>query len=256
MEIWAHRIRQKPQDVGNGEDGLIALYNLGIRHFETDTTYTPDGKIIMYHHGSTYPDVSKMTWPEIGRSIFKIMTLSDFLNIFKSCRGMLCCLELKLNSEQLVEDVVSAIMGRGLQERIFLTAFQKKIDLPLIHTESDGQLLLYAKGLNPAIRTHLIAGQPWKLPELVKRFRPDMISFGWVQEPMMMRVMTKPLFKLMTMTVDMHKKVREVQAMGVRVMGGIVNDIESMGYFAKLGVDGIMTDEPLLAMKVFQKIPE
>lgn len=248
MEIWAHRLRLKPKDAGNTERGLMALYNLGIRHVEADVVSIADGTKIIYHPGATKPDLAIMTWREITRARFKIMTLSKYLHILKICK-MASCLEFKQNSKKLVEDVVTAVAAADLQNYMFLTAFRKKNDLPLIRTESDGNLLLHAKKLNPGIKTHLITGQPGKLPELVQRYHPNMISFGWVQEPPMMKLVTKPLFKLLTSAVDMHKKVQEVQNLGVKVMAGIVNDTESMCYFAELGVDGIMTDDAVLGMK-------
>lgn len=253
MEIWMHRLRSKPKDAGNTESGLIALYNLGIRRVETDVVSIADGTKIIYHPGTTKNDLTVMTWREIARAGLKIMTLNKYLHILKICK-ITSCLEFKQNSERLVEDVVAAVTAEKLQDYVLLTAFQTKIDKPFIRTESDGQLLLHARKLNPHIKTHLIAGQPWKLPELVRRYHPNMISFGWVQEPPIMKAITKPLFKLLTSTVDMQKKVQEAQSMkvqntNVKVMAGIVNDTESMRYFAEMGVNGIMTDDAVLGMK-------
>lgn len=253
MEIWAHRLRLKPQDAGNTESGLMALYNLGIRHVEADVVSIADGTKIIYHPDTTKNDLTVMTWREIVKAGLKIMTLDTYLHILKICK-MTSCLEFKQNSERLAEDVAAAIITHGLQDGIFLTAFQKKIDLPMIQTESDGKLLLHAKRSDPTIKTHLIAGLPTRLPELAEKYRPNMISFGWIQEPPMMKLVTKPLFKFLASAVDMRKKVQEVQNMGIKVMAGIVNDIESMRYFTELGVDGIMTDDAVLGIKFKKKL--
>jgi len=248
MDICAHRLRPSPRDIGNTKDGLVALYELGVKHVEADVVDIASGEEIIYHPGTTEDDLTFMTWPEIRRTGLKVMSLEEYFCLLKSYR-MTCYLELKQNSEQLVEDVVAAIIEHGLQNNIFVTAFQKKINWPLFVTESEGQRLLDAKALNPNIKTHLIAGEPWKLPELVQEFHSDMVSFGWIQKPWAMGVITKALFKFLTRKTDMREQVRKVQGMGIKVMAGIVNDVESMHEFAELGIDMIMTDDVVLGMK-------
>lgn len=252
MEIWAHRGRASPNQLGNSTSNFIASINLGVTGIETDICFTADKKIIVYHPGSTHPDLSKMNWRDIDNSIFHITTLSEFLNLIRADRRISCCLDIKQNSKELVEKIVWEIGYRRLQDRVFLTAFDRKMSLPFFSTETDGSILNYAKEsadkLGEKIRTHLIVTWPSNIPKVAREYQPDMISIGWLLEPKLIRVASRSLFKLLASTRNLHKDVREMKAMGIKVLGGIVNNTQSMLYLAELGIDGIMTDDITLGM--------
>ncbi len=254
MEIWSHRGRASPNELGNSSNNFMASHHLGVTGVEKDVSLTADERIIIYHPGSTYPDLTKMTWRDIEDSIFDVMTLSGFLNLMRSYREILCCLDLKHNSKKLVEEIVWEIGYRGLEERVFLTAFQQKIRIPFISTESNAHLLLQAKRIDNRIKTHLIANWPINLPKLAEQYHPDMISFGWLQEPRPMRIVSRNLFKLLVTTRHFRDDIKKVKGMGIKVLGGIVNDIDSMRYLADLGVDGLMTDNATLGMTFKDKL--
>lgn len=248
MEVWAHRGRTSPTELGNSSKNFISCYSLGVTGIETDVSLTADGRMIIYHPGSTYPNLTKMNWHDIDWSIFDVMTLSQFLNSLRAYKKLSCCLEIKSDSKKLIEQIVGDIEYRGLEERVFITAFQKKINLPFISTESDGESLLYAKKLNNKIKTHLIANWPSNLPKIAEQYSPDMISFGWLQEPRAVRLISGSIFTILVKTRNFREDIKKVKAMGIKVIGGIVNDARSMDYLIDLGVDGIMTDNPTLAM--------
>jgi len=249
MEIWTHRGRFSPYDPGNSLNNFIANYRLGVTGIEMDASFTADGRIIIYHPGSTYPDLSKMKWQDINNSIFSVMTLTEFLSLVRSYPKILCCLDLKHNSEKLVEKIISEISYRGLQDRIYLTAFDRKLNLSLVSTETSVKMLSHAKKIDETIKTHLIVSWPSNLPKLVAQYHPDMMSIGWLQEPKLMHIVSFPLFKLFVITRLFSHDIKTVQSMGVKVLAGIINDASSMNYFADMGVDGIMTDDAILGMK-------
>lgn len=139
----------------------------------------------------------------------------------------------------------------GLESEIYLTAFQKR--MPVLGLESGRELLEYAKEIFPEIKTHMIVAWPNNLPRLVKAYRPDIISLGWLTEPFTIKLMSKALYQFMTLTVDLKSQIKDVREMDVKVLGGIVNNPDDMTYFEDLGVDGIMTDNPYEALKLFQK---
>ena len=246
MEIWAHRGRASPDKLGNSINDFMSCYRLNISGVETDVSLTTDGRPIIYHPGSTQPDLTKMTWREIQNSIFDVLPLSSFLSSLKGYSQMSCCLDIKQDSEQLVEEIVKAVADQMLQDRVFVTAFQKKLTFPPFNMESDGKLLLLAKKLDPATKTHLIASFPFNLPAIAEKYQPQAISFGWLDNS----PMTKLFFQLAIKPfVGLKKQIALTKEMGVKVWGGIVNEPEAMLYFTDLGADGIMTDDAVLGMK-------
>src|SRR3989344_1882939 len=177
MEIWAHRGRASPEKLGNSISDFMDCYHLPVTGIETDVSLTADNRPIIYHPGNTYPDLTKMTWREIQNSIFDVLSLSSFLRSLKCYSKMSCLLDIKQDSEELVEKVVRTIADHRLQDRVFITAFQKRlvipltnIAIPLIDVESGVELLIFAKKIDPQIKTHLIALWPWDLPKLVRKY--------------------------------------------------------------------------------------
>ena len=256
MEIWAHRGRTSKDQLGNSYDNFLSVYNLGITGFETDICLTKDGKVIIYHPGSTRPDLTSMTRDEINGSILSAMSLSFFLDFLKSSK-MHCCLDIKQYSPKLVREAVKGITERGLEDKVYLTAFQRQMSYPPFHIESDGRLLTMAKKMNPNIKTHVIVTWPFNLMKIYEKYRPDVISFGWLHEPPIMGLISRTVFKTLSSTRNLSEQVEEVKFKGVKILAGIFNDPEEMLYFADMGVHGIMTDEPQILIDLIkdQKIP-
>ncbi len=245
MEIWAHRTRASPIEIGNSRQGLIYLYRAGITCIETDICHSWDGKPIIYHPGSIKPDLICYSYAELRNSVFNIMDLDELMGMLKTLDNVSCLLDIKQNSFGLVGDAVRAITANGLEERVYLTAFQKR--LVMFNIESDARLLTFAKTLNSAIKTHLIVMWPVNLPKIVAKYRPDIISIGWLQESLLSRLLFATLGGR---KASLKKQIREVNRQGVKVLAGIFNDLETIEKFVDLGVDGIVTDCPELMMKV------
>lgn len=250
MEILAHRGRTSPHELGNSLKNFISAYNLGVTAIEADLSFTADKKAIIYHPASTDPNLVNMNWRDIDNSVFNVMDLRSFLGLIKSFSNIICCLDIKQNSEELVKKAVEMISYNGLQNQVYLTAFQKRSRI--LNFETGGELLIHAKRLNPDIRTHLIATLPFNLTGIVKKYNPDAISFGWLPNHKVSQIFFKMLVKPFA---DLENQIKEVKKMGiakkmeVKVWAGIFNTTEDMEYFAHLGVDGIMTDNAILGMK-------
>ena len=71
------------------------------------------------------------------------------------------------------------------------------------------------------------------------------MSFGIFPD----RKISRWLFKFIDDSTDLKKQIRELKKEKIKVWAGILNTIESMKYFADLGIDGIMTDDAILGMK-------
>ena len=254
MEIWAHRGRSEINELGNSLKNFIASYRLGISGIETDVCFTADWKAIIYHPGSTklkqYKtklDLTSLTWPVINNSIFNVMDLDSFLDLATTLDDLQFCIDIKQDSLYLVETVVKAVTDRGLQNRVYLTAFQCQI--PGFGLESNAGLLLNAKEINPTIKTHMIAVWPSNIVKLVKKYKLDAISFGWLPDSFI----SKRLFKLLVFDeFKLRDQIMEVQKMGIKVWAGIFNKEDDLVYFIKSGVDGIFTDRPLELKRLLQ----
>lgn len=239
MEIWAHRGRSEINELGNSFKNFITSYRLGISGIETDVCLTSDQKAIIYHPGDTKPDLTRLTWPVINNSIFDVMDLDSFLDLVATLDDLRFCLDIKQDLTCLVETVVTAVINRGLQNRVYLTAFQCK--MAGFGLDTDVETLLLAKRLNPKIKTHMIAVWPFNIVKLAKKYSPDAISIGWLQDS----VISKMLFRLTAPSEDnLIRQVMEVQKMGIKVWAGIFNEEIDLIYFIKSGVDGIFTDNP------------
>lgn len=251
MEIWAHRLRVSPIDFGNSLAGLRMLKQMRVDGVEADISFSKDKEIIIYHPGTLSPDLITLTSQEIVSTKLPIMTLRNLLEFMKAKPGLKCCLDIKQNSKALVKKTVDLMTYYELENKIYLTAFQKR--MPILGIESGLELLDYAKEICPKIQTHIIATWPTDLPFLARVSRPDIISLGWLNEPCLIRLTSLTIYQLLALTVDLKGQIEEVQRMGVKVLAGIVNRPDDMTHFADLGVDGIMTDRPYEALRFFQK---
>ena len=237
MEIWSHRGRTSSDELGNSFRNFMTAYYSGVAGIETDISLTADKKIIIYHPGSTRPDLALMNWRDIKNSIFNnVADLNAFLNLLSGLSGIKCCLDIKQNSEELVEEAVKSVLRKKLKDRIYFTAFQKKISR--LGIESDGQLLLLTKEICPTAKTHLIAIWPSNLLELAEKYNPDMISFGWLQEPRLNKLVSKTLFKIIAKKTNLAEQIKEIKNRGIKTLAGIFNDPKDVLYFSDLGVDG------------------
>jgi glycerophosphoryl diester phosphodiesterase len=247
MEIWAHRGRSEINELGNSFKNFISSYRLGISGIETDVCLTLDQIPIIYHPGSTKPDLTHLTWPVIENSIFNIMSLDSFLDLATTLDDLQFCIDIKQDSLYLVETVIKAVTDRRLQNRVYLTAFQCQITG--FGLESNAGLLLHAKEIDPTIRIHMIAVWPSNIVKLVKKYRLDAISFGWLPDSFI----SKQLFKLLVFDeYKLREQIMEVQKMGVKVWAGIFNHENDLVYFIKSGVDGIFTDNPKELKRLLQ----
>lgn len=247
MEIWAHRGRSEIDELGNSFKSLITAYRLGISGIEVDVCFTSDQKAIIYHPGSTKPDLTHLTWPIIENSIFNVMSLDSFLDLATTLDDLQFCVDLKQNSDSLVETIIQAITDRGLQNRVYLTAFQCQV--PGFGLESDINLLLHAKTIDPTIKTHIIVVWPFNIVKLAKKYRPDAISIGWLQNSFISKV----IFKLTAPNEEkLRDQIMEVQKMGIKVWAGIFNKEDDLVHFIKSGVDGIFTDDPKELKRLLQ----
>lgn len=247
MEIIAHRGRVIPAVPGNTMLDFEEAIRLGVTGIETDVSLTIDKVPIIYHPGSTSLNCNAMTWEDLRyylNELPPIISLDEFLIFLETYTGVFVCLELKQNSPVLIEKVVGKITAKNLENRIYLTSFQK--DIPWFGINTNGDMLLLAKKLNGRIKTHVIATHPFNLKSIVNQFEADAISFGWLPDSKLSRYFFK---YILAPTIHLKDDIKSVREKGVKVWAGILNTGEDMEYFSRFGVDAIMTDDSILGMK-------
>lgn len=245
MKILAHRGRASPDMPGNTLDDFDESVKLGVDFIETDISLTTDGVPIIYHPGSTYPDCSSFSWNYLVVNVRKLppyISWTGFLKFLEVNPKISIALDIKVNSPRLIDWVVERIILESLQNRIYLTTFQKQSHI--FGFEAGGDLLIHAKKMSSEIKTHLIVTFPFNLPTIADKFRPDAISFGYLPN----RPVSRWLFEFIDDMVDLKQQIQILKNSNIEVWGGIINTAEDMKRFADLGVDGIMTDDSIIGM--------
>ena len=241
MEIWVHRGKINPADLGNNLDSFRTVHDLGATGIETDISFTSNRKVIIYHPGSLNRNLNSFSLHEIKNMSglpFPILTLENLLEFMLSLPDFQCLLELKQDSRELIEAVVELISKAGLEKRILLTSFQRK--LLILDFETGADLLTHARTINPAIRTHIIANFPFNLTAIAEKYRPNMISLGWLPNRNDSKIFYKCVIEPFG---QIRQRIAEVKSMGIKIIGGILDSHEDINHFMHLGADGIMTND-------------
>lgn len=234
IAIWSHQGKVVPLSPGNRladfEDAVQECAN-GV---EADISFVKVGKqeeIFIYHPGQR----------------FSALRLAEFVEFLKRHPRLECFLDIKQNDFRLVKAAIKNIIANRLQDRVYFTFCQ--IRLPWLGLETSGKLLLRAKRFEPRIKTHLIATFPFSLPRLVRKYQPDIVSTGWLEDRL-----SRFFFKWVIIPFfDLPNQIRETQKMDVRVLAGIFNREEDIRYFAGMSIDAVMTEHIDVAFKALEK---
>lgn len=226
-------------------------YAIGANGIETDICFSGDGEPIICHPGLLNPDPSKMKWKDIRKSYYHILHFNDLIEYLIRRPSIICLLDLKINSDKLVETICDSLEGMDLRDRIFLTASKTSIRIADLY--SDAKLLAYAKRISRQhLKTHIIEIWPTHMPQTIERFHPDMISFGWLNDFWPSKMLFNLVFrtKIIGPLIDLPKRVRMIQSTNTLILGGIANKPKDIIFLANSGVDGIITDNPALAVEI------
>ena len=227
---------------GNTMSDFKKAYDLGVHGIETDVLFNKDGDLIVYHPGTLTPDPTNLSWLEARKKHPDLLQLGHLLSFLHSRPDLKCCLELKQNSSRLAMKVAESVIYFEVEDQVFITAFQDR--KPILGLETDGKLLIDIKRAYPKIKTHLISPFPFNLPLVAEEYRPDMISFGWLDDS----IVSKLFFNLAIKPwIDLKRDIKILHEKGIKVLGGITNDPNAMLYFDRLGVDAIMTENAIVA---------
>lgn len=267
FEICAHRggnFSCQKMILSNTIRAFEETHAIGGDKIETDVCLSKDNEPIICHPGLWNPDPPRITWKEI-RNLYPFMPhFKDLLDYFKRTRMLKCFLDIKVNSEELVGKICDGILEAKLSEKIILTAPRKRIGIASLH--ADGRLLTYAQGrgrecveqspgnYSGRILTHVIDVWPVDMARTAEQLQPDFISFGWLNDSRLSRLAFSLIFKIKVVDpfIELADEIRKAKAkvFGMKVFGGIANTEKEIRYLLDAGVDGIVTDNPALAVKI------
>mgnify|MGYP001559452385 FL=1 len=222
---------------------------LGVDGIETDICLTSDGEPIIYHPGTLKPpEPTSMTWKQLLRQDYRVSHLDAFLGYLSIFRRLKCLLDIKIYSRDLVQKIVAKTSDKEFRERIFLTAPKKKSRTVDFHV--DAGLLEYARELDNRVKIHIIDTLPLNMAGTVKKYRTDMISFGWLNDSLASRVLFRLIFK--SGLKNASREVKKAQNEGAKVMAGIANTAEEVRELLTLfpTIDAIITDNPAMALSM------
>ncbi len=246
FEVYAHRGGRYPP---NHISTFRYAGALGADGIEADICLTSDGEPIIYHPGTlSPPEPTSMTWKELSGQHYRIAHLDDLLGTLTFCRRLKCLLDIKVDSRDLMEKIIAKVMDKEFRQRIFLTAPNKKSRLADFHV--DAGILEYGRSLDNRVKTHIIDTLPLNMTGTVKKHRPDMISFGWLNDSLASQVLFNLIFK--SGLKDASREVAKAQREGVKVMAGIANTPEQINELLTLfpSIDAIMTDNLEMALSM------
>ncbi len=224
---------------------------IGANGIETDICFSKDGEPIICHPGLLNPDPSKMRWKEIRKYHNFILHFNDLIEYLIRRPSLRCLLDLKINSDKLVEIICDSLEGMDLRDRIFLTASKTSITVAGLY--SDAKLLAYAKRISRQhLKTHIIEIWPTHMLQTIERFHPDMISFGWLNDFWPSKMLFNLVFrtKIIGPLIDLSQEIHRIQSTNTLIFGGIANKPQDIIFLANSGVDGIITDNPSLAVEI------
>lgn len=266
FKIFAHRggdFRRK-NITPNSLKAFEESYAVGANGIETDICLSKDGEPIICHPGLLRPDPPHMKWTEIKEQYPFIPHFSDLLDYFHRQPFIKCFLDIKVNSEELVGKICDGILKAKLPEKIILTAPRKRIGIAGLY--ADGRLLTYAQergrecveqslgNYSGRILTHVIDVWPVDMARTAEQFQPDYISFGWLNDSRLSRLAFNLIFKIKVVDpfIELADEIRRAKAkvFGMKVFGGIANTEKEIRYLLDAGVGGIVTDNPVLAVKI------
>jgi glycerophosphoryl diester phosphodiesterase len=229
--VWAHR-GARAAAPENTIQAFVLAAALGADGVELDARRTADGQLVL-SHDATVPGLGtlcELTQAEIQRRRPDVPTLDDALD---ACAGMRVNIEIKNlagdpdhdPTEHAAETVVAMLEERGRRDDVLVSSFSlPTIDRVRALDESVPTGFLTVIGFDPLEGVNVAADRGHGAAH------PDARSLGG---------------RIAAAVVE-HARTR-----GVQVNVWTVNDPVEMRRLADAGVDGIITDVPDVARRVF-----
>lgn len=246
FEIFAHRGGYFGRQ--NTIENFLRAYSFPIDGIETDICFSKDLVPIIYHPGTLSPDPTQLRWQEIRTKYPFVPCLEDLVQFMLKAQEFKCLLEIKEGlpgAYSLVELIIEAFSAHDLLNQVYITATDRRI--PLLGFMANSSVLTLAKEIDPHAKTNVIATLPFNLEELAEQVKPDMISYGWINDSILSRLVYQAA------RPGMRRRIAAVQERGILVVAGIANTKHKImstirqAQSPKGQLSGIVTDDPKLA---------
>lgn len=241
------------------ENSMVAFESaieLGVDIIETDVHISSDGVIFIWHDENTFKldgsnkKISNRTWAELkdldlgflyidkdGKRPFsskgiRLMTFEEALKAFPDTRFNV---DLKDKKNSLVKGMLTILEKEKAFHRVVIGSFHSD-NLKSIRKLSDKVATSY--GQSEVLLRVLLTKM--SLFRFVSNFLP---RHPVMQVPVAsgnLTVVTRPFIKIL------HKR-------GIKIQVWTINNRDDMKMLFKMGVDGIMTDDPRLLLEVVNK---
>jgi glycerophosphoryl diester phosphodiesterase len=205
--------------------------NLGYRYLETDVQVTADGVLAAFHDNDLKRTcgidrkISEMPWSEVSKALVEgkahIPLLEDLLGAWPEARINIDC-----KSNAAIDALVASLRRTSALPRTCVAAF------------SDGRLRKLRKELGEALCSSLGPGELALLRFGLMRRSPALAA----QVPV----------KQWPLTVVNRAFVERSHRLGLQVHVWTIDDAPEMERLLDLGVDGLMTDRPVVLRQVLE----
>jgi glycerophosphoryl diester phosphodiesterase len=205
--------------------------DLGYRYLETDVQVTSDGVLAAFHDNDLQRTtgrrgkISELPWSEVSKALVDgkapIPLLEDLLGAWPQARINIDC-----KSSAAVDPLIAALRRTNSLDRVCVAAF------------SDLRLRRLRKTFGAALCSSL---GPVELAQL---------RFGLLPRPPGLAAQVP--VKEGPLTVVNRKFVERSHRLGLQVHVWTIDDAPEMNRLLDLGVDGIMTDRPVVLREVLE----
>jgi glycerophosphoryl diester phosphodiesterase len=205
--------------------------NLGYRYLETDVQVTADGVLAVFHDNDLLRTtgragkISELPWAEVSKALVDgkahIPLFEDLLGTWPEARINIDC-----KSDAAVDALVATLRRTNSLARVCVSAF------------SDSRL----RRLRQALGAELCSS--------LGPLETALLRFGLLRNPpgLAAQVPVKQGPVVMVNT----KFVERAHRLGLQVHVWTIDDAAEMGRLLDLGVDGIMTDRPVVLREVLE----
>ena len=205
--------------------------NLGYRYLETDVQVTADGVLAAFHDNDLLRTtgragkISELPWSEVSKALVDgtahIPLFEDLLGTWPQARINVDC-----KSDAAVDALVASLRRTNSLARVCVSAF------------SDSRLRRLRKALGAELCSSL------------GPLETALLRFGLLRNPpgLAAQVPVKQGPVVMVNT----KFIERAHRLGLQVHVWTIDDAAEMGRLLDLGVDGIMTDRPVVLREVLE----
>ena len=235
-----------PQNTMAAFEGAVGL---GYQYLETDVQATSDGVLAVFHDDMLEPvadrhgRISEMTWAEVSEARVDgepIPRLEELLDAFDGVR-----ISIDPKTDMAVAPLIAALRQADVLDRVCIGSFSDSRLARIDEAFGDAACLSFSPREIARLRMMSLAPLP---------ARTGSGSGGRTgrSRPFRGRIASIPL-RQGPVPLATRRLVDAAHRLGLAVYVWTIDDPAEMGRLLEIGVDGIMTDEPVLLLDVMTR---